>query len=705
MVIIKPYGLTRTQKLGDEYLAVMMNEIHDVLKIAASRLDKHDVIQSSHMIKILWLNNAVDRLMAELHNVVHESALDVRNQLQRLVNKQVITAAIGDDIVPPVEGAFAIPDLPDLLGEIYLNTRRNYLVNVGNEVWDVVRTQLLEGMHAGEGIAELKDRVTASAGFSEARAERVARTEVVGASNAGAFGQMQASGMESTKTWLATSGDRTRPTHREANGQTVDLNAKFMVGGYPMDRPHDSNAPADEIINCVVGSTIVDAPLIKKAMRSWYEGDVIHIVTASKTLTVTPNHPILTTRGWVDAKSLIPGDDVVCGDVGKIRRFNHYINRGPTEITQIFNATSIFGGAHGIRKEVADFHGERRETEINVVSEDRKLGFEIEAAREQEVKQFAFTLANVARATKGCGLSGLFTLPGTGRFTDIGFTTNRIGFTSKNTTFTDSEILHAKVISFAARTQLDSMTAKKIRNQGTGSAISFAERENGFTLNITTDNVIRADRQFFRGQVYNLETTGGWYTSNSIITHNCRCTLTFEIADDEVIDSLLATGDEFAQSRDWHGRFGKGGGVHIASDKEYKATFEQAQAKIANAPVPSAAAVTKARAELDRGNAGIGRAGGDSRGGSAASRRKQRENLFKEFGGDKKGYVVCHGCGLKTHHSDKPELNPKQYAKFERGKIFIKAQGGGYQLPNLLPECFGCNRSRNDQMLRPENAP
>lgn len=250
MATIKPYGLTQVKRLGDDYLAVMMQEIRAVLETTAKHLHRHDVIQSSHMIKILWLDNAVDRLMAELHDVVHESALDVRNQLQRLVNKQVITAAVGDDIVPPVDGVFAIPELPDLLGEIYLNTRRNYLVNVGNEVWDVVRTQLLEGMHAGEGIAELKDRVTASAGFSEARAERVARTEVVGASNAGALGQMQASGMQSTKTWLATNGDRTRPTHREANGQTVDLNEKFMVGGYPMDRPHDPNGPADEIINC-----------------------------------------------------------------------------------------------------------------------------------------------------------------------------------------------------------------------------------------------------------------------------------------------------------------------------------------------------------------------------------------------------------------------------------------------------------------------
>lgn len=178
--------------------------------------------------------------------------------------------------------------------------------------------------------------------------------------------------------------------------------------------------------------------------------------------------------------------------------------------------------------------------------------------------------------------------------------------------------------------------------------------------------------------------------------------ITIDAPDDSLSASAFGSPN---QKRDWHGRWGSGGGAHVASEKEYKAAFKQAQDKIMNAPVPSPAAVTKARAELQKAKDGTGRAGGDSRGGSAASRRKQRENLFKEFGGEKKGYVVCHGCGVKTHHSDKPELNPEGYAKFERGKIFVKAQGGGYQLPNLLPECFGCNRSRNDQMLRPENAP
>jgi HK97 family phage portal protein len=151
------------------------------------------------------------------------------------------------------------------------------------------------------------------------------------------------------------------------------------------------------------------------------------------------------------------------------------------------------------------------------------------------------------------------------------------------------------------------------------------------------------------------------------------------------------------------GKFATGGGGFMAPAAEHRATIKQAKTKIANAPVPSGSSVDKARKELSEAKLGKGRAGGDSRGGGSKDRRRQRQNLFVEFGGDKKGYVPCHGCGIKTHWADKGEDNPKGYARFERGKIFTKKQGGGYQMPNLLPECFGCNRSRNDTPVRQEN--
>jgi hypothetical protein len=137
-----------------------------------------------------------------------------------------------------------------------------------------------------------------------------------------------------------------------------------------------------------------------------------------------------------------------------------------------------------------------------------------------------------------------------------------------------------------------------------------------------------------------------------------------------------------------------------ADAKEWKESKALATAKIKNAPRPTKEAIAKAKAELDKARRGEGRAGGENRGGGSADRRRQRQNLFKEFGGNERGYIVCPWTGVKMHWSRDPKDNPNGFEVFERGKIFVKRQGGGYQLPNLLPESFEANRSRNDAILR-----
>lgn len=137
---------------------------------------------------------------------------------------------------------------------------------------------------------------------------------------------------------------------------------------------------------------------------------------------------------------------------------------------------------------------------------------------------------------------------------------------------------------------------------------------------------------------------------------------------------------------------------------EHLESRNRALAKIAAAPRPSKLAVENARLELEAAKRGEGRAGGESRGGGSAERRRQRQNLFKEWGGEERGYVVCPWTGIKMHWSNDPKENPRGHPVFERGKVFVKCQGGGYQLPNLIPESFTANRARNDKRLRKENS-
>ncbi len=132
----------------------------------------------------------------------------------------------------------------------YLAAARNRLVRVGDTIWHDARTELTTGLAAGEAIPTLAARITGLHEIASARAQVIARTEVLGASNGGSIAAMRSTGLVATKEWIATEDDRTRPDHLEANGQIVGLEESFTVGDAELDAPGDPNGPADEVIQC-----------------------------------------------------------------------------------------------------------------------------------------------------------------------------------------------------------------------------------------------------------------------------------------------------------------------------------------------------------------------------------------------------------------------------------------------------------------------
>lgn len=144
--------------------------------------------------------------------------------------------------------------------------------------------------------------------------------------------------------------------------------------------------------------------------------------------------------------------------------------------------------------------------------------------------------------------------------------------------------------------------------------------------------------------------------------------------------------------------------IEKATSEEHKAAKAKAKAWVRIAKVPSPAEVAKGRLNALKAKQGkSNRTTTEDRGGSAEARRAQRQNLFKEFGGEKRGYVVDHQSGIKMHWTDDPKLNPHQFPMFTRGRIFTGIQGGGYTLDNLLPESFETNRKRGSKPIRKEN--
>lgn len=116
--------------------------------------------------------------------------------------------------------------------------------HVTSTTYDAIRSQLAEGVAAGESIESLAARVRHVFEVAgDARSTLIARTEVISAYNGSANLVANELGPDVVggKEWIATRDDRVRPEHAEADGQVVPVDASFTVGGADYDYPGDPN--------------------------------------------------------------------------------------------------------------------------------------------------------------------------------------------------------------------------------------------------------------------------------------------------------------------------------------------------------------------------------------------------------------------------------------------------------------------------------
>jgi SPP1 gp7 family putative phage head morphogenesis protein len=148
-----------------------------------------------------------------------------------------------------VAGVTDIPEFVHTQSLGWMAGASNRLTRISDEVWQAVRSELTVGLAAGESIDQLQRRIRSSVETVESRARTIARTEVIGAVNAGSYFEAKGLGVE-TKSWLATEDKRTRPTHSDADGQQVGMDEMFVVGGALLRFPHDPMGPSGETVNC-----------------------------------------------------------------------------------------------------------------------------------------------------------------------------------------------------------------------------------------------------------------------------------------------------------------------------------------------------------------------------------------------------------------------------------------------------------------------
>jgi len=295
--------------------------------------------------------------------------------------------------------------------------------------------------------------------------------------------------------------------HRHQDGRFATIDGE--VNGY---------APGDHAGCCAAG-TIVSGPLANGSTLRWYEGDLVELLGASgNQLTVTPNHPVLTSEGWVAAGLLREGDHVIrCLDGEGATRLIPDDYQTPSVIEDVVEAVGVPSVVVPVAPE--HFHGDGRGSEVCVVRTDRALVDDGESALSQPVPEHQF---------RGVVPSGRFVGQGTatpGSETvgspSLGF----VGGAGHSLTLLRGPTGSEDVLSLGHGAEVDVEATQPTGHEDSTNAVSLGKSLDGLAGFVEPDELVRVGHRYASGHVYNLQTRSGWYIANGIIVHNCLCFL------------------------------------------------------------------------------------------------------------------------------------------------------------------------------------
>lgn len=284
------------------------------------------------------------------------------------------------------------------------------------------------------------------------------------------------------------------------------------------------SAPTNIEVRCFPTGTLVNASDVNSAYRRWYEGPMVRITTVDgRCFTGTPNHQMLTLRGWVPLGMLDEGDDLVDARFGeRMEAFRDpNMDHVPTEIDKAFDAFHLVGTSNRRAGRNVDFHGDGFDSEIEIVTVDRELLNRFKSTGAKHHEEIDFVLSDQRlRSLQGDRASG-------GASTNLitsSFDTERcfVSGAREALTLTGGASHEAILRRFFERSDNNSASGQCV-SQRTGIDAEFlGELVQALSPFVSTRKVIDVTRiPFFCGHVFNLETASAWYAVEGLITHNC----------------------------------------------------------------------------------------------------------------------------------------------------------------------------------------
>ena len=359
--------------------------------------------------------------------------------------------------------------------------------------------------------------------------------------------------------------------------------------------------PTDELMhvhpNCVIGETPVLAPDTIAGITASYSGPIIEFTTSEgRMVSVTPNHMLLTSTGFVRAKDIREGNNVLyCPDFERIVNGDPNNNNGPSMIKNVISAFAETGGMMASRVPVSPeyLHGDASLMDgyIDIVAPYGFLGSHGQAAVAETVSQKDFGATDTKLATL-IGEGDLATmllalgLAARGNVRGVGISSPFFGGSFANhqsisvgaspdfdailretpmdNRTTSTEVLSQSVLGLASQVpitnkvviddgpsrglDIDSDLFKPTEHGIVGDPNLFSHVLRSFSGKITETEIVDIRYFDFSGHVYDLQTQSSLYLANGLVSSNCRCTMVPVVAGMPRIE--WETGEEWLKKQD-----------------------------------------------------------------------------------------------------------------------------------------------------------
>lgn len=276
----------KISRLMERMIRQAENEIEEVLAKRTEAILEHwaklyrkyqdgDTISRTDIYKYKRFEKEMESIKEQLHGdykIIHKelvataSAVYVANYLRsgQLYEYQAQTPM-----------GYAIPTTETvqqaILNPIAELTLSSLMTNHRNEIIRKIRIEIAQGIQAGEGYADMAERIKKATGFSTNKAQLVARTEghrVQVQSRLDSMAQAQKHA-DIGKLWASALDLRVRRAHRSLDGQKADEEGYFHYKGRKAKGPSLWGSPSMDI-NCrcdVWGIVNGEIPRMRRSME------------------------------------------------------------------------------------------------------------------------------------------------------------------------------------------------------------------------------------------------------------------------------------------------------------------------------------------------------------------------------------------------------------------------------------------------------